>query len=85
MTMKVVLLTIPLGQATLPHTPVQVWERGLSSSPYGTSPLNREVERFLLCPLSWERGPMTSHQFQRWSTRTREVEPFHCIRSTGER
>ena len=25
-------------------SPVQVWERGLSSSPHGTSPLNREVE-----------------------------------------
>ena len=33
------------------------WERGLSSSPYGTSLLNREVGRLLLLPLSWERGP----------------------------
>jgi len=63
MTMKVVLLTIPLGQATLPHTPVQVWERGLYIHQFGLSPLYREVERFLLCPLSWERGPTNLHQF----------------------
>ena len=44
MTMKVVLLTIPLGQATLPHTPVQVWERGLNLQSIGLSPLNREVD-----------------------------------------
>ncbi len=55
-------------------SPVQVWERGLFLQPYGTSPLNREVERFHLLPLSWERGPTTSHQLQRRSTHTREVE-----------
>jgi len=43
------------------------WERGLSSSPYGTSPPNREVKRFQTLPLSWERGPTTPFQFQRTS------------------
>jgi len=58
MTMKVVLLTIPLGQATLPHTPVQVWERGphWQRISLAWSTLYREVDRFLLGPLSWERG-----------------------------
>ena len=31
-------------------SPVQVWERGLFLQPYGSSTLNREVERFPPCP-----------------------------------
>ena len=74
MTMKVVLLTIPLGQATLPHTPVQVWERGphLQRPASAWSPLNREVERFLSLPLSWERGLLSKPYGM--STLYREVE-----------
>ena len=39
-------------------SPVQVWERGLNLQSIGLSPLNREVHRFHLLPLSWERGPL---------------------------
>ena len=83
MTMKVVLLTIPLGQATLPHTPVQVWERGLLSKPYGMSTLYREVERFLSLPLSWERGLLSKPYGT--STLYREVERFHSLPLSWER
>ena len=31
------------------------------TQPYGTSTLNREVERIQMHPLSWERGPMPYH------------------------
>ena len=39
-------------------SPVQVWERGLNLQRIGLSTLYREVERFQLGPLSWERGPV---------------------------
>ena len=33
----------------------------------------------------WERGPTTSHQFQRWSTHTREVERYTSLPLSWER
>jgi len=46
---------------------------GLFLQPHGTSPLNREVGRFLLHPLSWERGPMPCY----WR------EMLSCVRWCG--
>ena len=54
----------------------QVWERGLITQPYGTSPLNREVERFQTLPLSWERELTGPYHFLAFNDKKPEAGSF---------